>query len=209
MAKKSSFVRQSKKLKLPKGSFVMLNWQYRIYPNSSQILALNNILETCRIIYNRCVSLAKLAYYDLGITLSSFDLMNMLREDKIGTTLYSNVRNDIAQRYERSRDRLFKGLSKPPKYKNRKNYNSFTYVESGFDVLENVFATTNKTKNKHLHLSKLFELMLSMGLISIEEATTLKDAKTAKNEAKLKSLIRMRYHRPFPKNCVIKNATII
>ena len=209
MAKKSSFVKQSKTLKLPKGSFVILNWQYRIYPNSSQILALNSILETCRIIYNRCVSLAKLAYYDLGVTLSAFDLMNMLREDKIGTFLYSNVRNDIARRYERSRDRLFKGLSKPPKYKNRKNYNSFTCVETGFDVLENIFATTNKTKNKHLHLSKLFELMLSMGLISIEEATTLKDAKTAKNEAKLKSLIRMRQHRQFPKNCVIKNATII
>ena len=209
MVKKSSFVRQSKTLKLPKDSFVMLNWQYRIYPNSSQKLALNSILETCRIIYNRCVSLAKLAYYDLGVTLSAFDLINKLRFDKIGTTLYSNVRNDIARRYERSRDRLFKGLSKPPKYKNRKNYNSFTYVETGFDVLENVFATTNKTKNKHLHLSKLFELMLSMGLISIEEATTLKDAKTAKNEAKLKSLIRMRQHRAFPRNCVIKNATII
>ena len=48
-----------------------------------------------------------------------------------------------------------------------------------------------------------------MGLVKIEEVSTLKDAKTAKNEAKLKSLIRMRYHRPFPKNCVIKNATII
>ena len=143
------------------------------------------------------------------MTLSAYDLIDMLREDKIGTTLYSNVRNDIARRYERSRDQLFKGLSKPPKYKNRKNYNSFTYVESGFDVLENIFAATNKTKNKHLHLSKLFELMLSMGLIKIEKAATKEATKKAKTAAKLKSLIRMRQHRAFPKNCVIKNATII
>ena len=123
--------------------------------------------------------------------------------------MYAKLVEDIALRYIRSRDRLFKGLSKPPKYKNRKNYNSFTYVQSGFDVLENIFATTNKTKNKHLHLSKLFELMLSMGLIKIKETTTKKAAKEAKNAAKLKSLIRMRQHRAFPKNCVIKNATIV
>ena len=216
MAKKTSFVGQTKKLKLPEGSFVILNWQYRIYPNNSQVLALNNLLNSCRIIYNTCVSLAKRAFVDLGDDIEKYELIDKLREidiiKKLDTIMYAKLIEDIALRYIRSRDRLFKGLSKPPKYKNRKNYNSFTYVQSGFDVLENVFATTNKTINKHLYLSKLFELMLSMGLIKIEETDTkeaAKAAKDAKNVAKLKSLIRMRQHRAFPKNCVIKNVTVI
>ena len=161
---------------------INLNWQYRIYPTDQIVKDFERTLDTCRFAYNLCVDLAKTIYIESKITISSKELMWYLADEGIGKTIYSKVLQDVPRRYEKSRNCFLDGRVGPPKFKKLRDYNSFKYVQSGFKVVDNPRASN--PKNKLLRLSKI-------------------------NETEKFTFVKLNYHRPFPKNCVIKNVTVL
>ena len=183
-------------------STVIINWSYRLKPNKQQIFGIDKTLKTCCNIYNICVDMDRTIYEETKIGISADDLSNYLKDDNIGDELHATVRQNVCRRFGTSKSRFLSGLSGAPKFKKYKNYCSFTYVKSGFEIVNNPKASN--PRNKFLYLSKLIEDVEGEEIIYLKA----KDG-GCKTKKDTKQLVRMIMHRSLPKNGVIKTATII
>jgi putative transposase len=124
------------------------SYQYRIYPNRKQEVALEKTLTTCRHTYNNALAERKLNA-KLNRLENSFDVfpwgysewINYYDQAKTPKTeyqeeLYSQVYQNVLKRVERSFQNFYKGAGYP-RFQGRNRYNSFTYPQSGFSIKDN------------------------------------------------------------------------
>ena len=124
------------------------SYQYRIYPNRKQEVALEKTLTTCRHTYNNALAERKLNA-KLNRLENSFDVfpwgysewINYYDQVKTPKTeyqeeLYSQVYQNVLKRVERSFQNFYKGAGYP-RFQGRNRYNSFTYPQSGFSIKDN------------------------------------------------------------------------
>ena len=126
------------------------NYEYRIYPNKTQRIALFDTLRVCRDLYTACLERRKTLY---ETTSKSMGVYTQIQERNTYGVDLSSVYSQVTQNVCARVDNAFKGFfrrvksgEKPgyPRFKSLSRYDSFTYPQSGFKVLD-----------KHVALSKI------------------------------------------------------
>jgi putative transposase len=120
----------------------LLTYKFRLYPNIQQGRLLNETLETCRRLYNNL--LADRNENRTGFYQQKRQLVSLKRGNKYLKAVFSQVLQDVALRLDKAFQAFFKGLTKYPRFRKYRRYNSFTYPQSGF-----------KLESKKLYLSKI------------------------------------------------------
>ena len=115
-------------------------YKFRIYPTISQVEILENTLGTCRFLYNDCLADRKNAYERTGITVGYYDQQYELK-NREGINIYSKVAQDVLRRLQKAYDNFFRRVKNGetpgyPRFQGYDRYNSFTYSQSGFKILD-------------------------------------------------------------------------
>lgn len=123
-----------------------LTFQYRLLPSKSQRTKLTRTLELCRWVYNETLATRKNAWEQEQKHVSHYDTIKMLPDwKKIKPELkqvYSQVLQEVCTRVDLAFLSFFRRVKmgeKPgyPRFKGHGRYNSFTYPQTGFEMLDN------------------------------------------------------------------------
>jgi putative transposase len=126
--------------------------RYRIYPTKSQVTKLNNTLELCRWVYNETLALRKNAWETEQKRISYFESKKMIpvwKKDKPELKeVHSHTLQDVTMRVDLAFQAFFRRVKTGeragyPRFKGYGRYDSFTYLQSGFS-LENNILTLSK-----------------------------------------------------------------
>ena len=108
------------------------------------------MLETCRILYNSCLVDRNRHYEETGKGLSRIDQQKILVKDKKNisylTDIHSQVLQDVLFRVEKAYKAFFRrlkdrnGKAGYPRFKNYGRYDSITYTQSGFEIIDGKLA---------------------------------------------------------------------
>jgi len=133
---------------------MMKTYKFRIYPTTAQVEKMENTLGTCRFLYNDCLADRKNAYERTGITVGYYDQQYELK-NREGINIHSKVAQDVLRRLQKAYDNFFRRVKNGenpgyPRFQGYDRYNSFTYSQSGFKILD----------NGKLRLSKIGDLKL-------------------------------------------------
>ncbi|RYX84310.1 transposase [bacterium] len=115
----------------------------RLYPTKAQRFLLEEMLETCRRLYNNFLAQRKETYEATGKSPSKFDQIKSLTGTKNEWQLrvHSQVLQNVATRVQLAFDGFFRRVKSGetpgyPRFKGRGYYDSFTYPQSGFELQE-------------------------------------------------------------------------
>ena len=117
--------------------------KFRLYPNKSQRLRLEETLGTCRHVYNHLLAAQKATYRETGKLISQYDqnlkLMQLKGENPTLPKVHSQVLQNISKRIKDAYNNFFVrkklGLKAGlPRFKKHGRYKSITYPQSGFKV---------------------------------------------------------------------------
>jgi putative transposase len=124
---------------------MLKTYKYRLYPTRKQTEKLDEMLDTCRILYNSCLIDRKKAYEQTGKGLSRIDQQKFLVQDKKNLPflkeVHSQVLQDVLFRVEKAYKAFFRrlkdrnGKAGYPRFKQTGRYDSITYTQSGFEVV--------------------------------------------------------------------------
>jgi putative transposase len=120
-------------------------YKYRIYPNREQKSILDKWLETCRVLYNDCLTERRDAWNVSHKSINYYDQANQLKEIKTFDDnlkeVHSQVIQDVLKRVDKAFKNFFRRVSGKrrekagyPRYKGKDRYDSFTYPQSGFKL---------------------------------------------------------------------------
>ncbi|MDZ7844926.1 MAG: transposase [Anaerolineales bacterium] len=131
-------------------------FKYRLYPTKAQRTAMNDTLDACRWVYNKTLELRKEAWEERGESISRYETINMLpdwkREYPWLKQAHSQVLQEVCTRVDLAFQSFFrrcKADQNPgyPRFQGRGWYKSFTYPQSGFELLENERLRLSKIGN--------------------------------------------------------------
>ena len=110
-----------------------------MYPTKTQTIILLHWLNVCRYLYNEMLADRKNAYDRCGVGLNYYQQAGQLKY--LNLDLYSQVAQDVIRRLDkafRNFSRRVKNGEKPgyPRFQGRNRYDSFTYPQSGFKILD-------------------------------------------------------------------------
>ncbi|MCL4321099.1 MAG: transposase [Deltaproteobacteria bacterium] len=121
-------------------------YKFRLYPTRKQIEKLDWMLDICRILYNSCLADRNRHYKETGKGLSRMDQQKILVQDKKNITyltgIHSQVLQDVLFRVEKAYKAFFRRLKSKdgkagyPRFKNYGRYDSITYTQSGFSIID-------------------------------------------------------------------------
>lgn len=132
-------------------------FKFKLYPKNSQVETMERWLYLFHDLYNAGLQQRIMAHKDRSITISSYRQNRELPELKKGLKEYREIHSQVLQnvfdRLDKAYENFFmrvKRGEKPgfPRFKSLKRYNSFTYPQSGFRILD----------NGHLYLSGIGEV---------------------------------------------------
>jgi len=124
---------------------MLKTFKYRLYPSKKQITTLNQTLEECRKLYNHLLKERKNIWEKDKKSISCFEQCNtfkQLKTDKPNLKIvHSQVLQNVAIRIELAFQSFFRRVKsgeKPgyPRFKGKFRYDSFTYPQSGFKIIE-------------------------------------------------------------------------
>ena len=155
----------------------MKAYKFRLYPSAEQERKLNDQIELCRQLYNSFLLERRYAYRGQKKSLTYNyqaieipELKNAFEEYK---GIHSQVLQDVARRADRAYQNFYRRIREKkqgvkqkagfPRLKGKVQYNSLTYPQSGFSLMN----------NGHLKLSKIGELRMFMHRDIVGEIKTL------------------------------------
>ncbi len=155
----------------------MKAYRFRLYPSTEQERKLNEQLESCRQLYNSFLIERRYAYRGQKKSLTYNHQQNEMPELKQEfeeyKEIHSQVLQDVARRADRAYQNFYRRIREKkqgvrqkagfPRLKGKGQYNSLTYTQSGFKIME----------NGHLKLSKIGELRMFQHRDIIGEIKTL------------------------------------
>ena len=104
-------------------------FKYRLYPNKAEELLLNKHIGSCRFLYNLALETKKMAYLGSKKHLNFFDLANQLPELKKECEWLKEINSQSLQmslrNLENSFTNFFAGRAEFPKFKSKRNSQSF------------------------------------------------------------------------------------
>ncbi|WP_292727254.1 transposase [Methanoculleus sp.] len=128
-------------------------YRYRLYPTKSQVTLLEQTLEICRWVYNDTLALRKNAWEQEQLSISLYETNKILTQWKRERPELKLVHSQVLQNAQMRVDFAFKAFFRRvksgetpgyPRFKGKDQYDSFTFPQSGFDLIED-----------RLHLSKI------------------------------------------------------
>ena len=143
----------------------MRTYRFRLYPSAEQQGLLMDQLNLCRELYNAMIQ-QRIYAYRSGKRVNYNSQQDELPVLKKILPEYSNIHSlviqDVAHRVDRAYDNFFRRIRERksgkiikagfPRFKSRDRYNSITYTQSGFRMMD----------NGHVWLSKIGELRMFM-----------------------------------------------
>ena len=120
-------------------------FKFRIYPTEKQVGKLEWTLRRCKELYNAALQERRDAYKMCGVSVSYYTQNKQLPEIKEireeYRDIYSQVLQDVLTRVDKAMDNFFRRVKngeKPgyPRFKSGDRYDSFTYTQSGFEILK-------------------------------------------------------------------------
>jgi len=124
-----------------------MTYKFRLNPTRHQRTLFNNTLELCRWVYNETLATRKNTWEQEKKSVSHYDTINMLPELKKQRPeliqVYSQVLQEVCARVDLAFKAFFRrikaGDKKPgyPRFKSYGRYDSFTYPQYGFELLDN------------------------------------------------------------------------
>ena len=123
------------------------------------------VLDICRTVYNNTLAIRKDTYEQTGKSISMYDTNKMLTEWKVSDPTLSQVHSQVLQNVQERVDLAFKAffrrvrLGKDPGYPRFKGrwYDSFTFKQSGFDLLDNGCLRLSKIGDVKIKLHRPIE----------------------------------------------------
>ncbi len=119
-------------------------YKFRSYPNKKQVIGFERILSSCCFLYNSALQERKYAY-EARQPLRRNDQINELPKLKKTFPEYREIHSQVLQDVLRRLEKSFKGFYSRvksgkvktgyPRFKPAWRYNSFTYPQSGFEIL--------------------------------------------------------------------------
>ena len=152
----------------------MRSYRYRLYPNRTQETVLISTLETCRRLYNNALAERRDAWKDERRRIIYREQQGALpgNKDEYQLRVHSQVLQDVLRRLRKAFDAFFRRVRDGetpgyPRFKGKGKYDSFTYPQSGFSLLED---------GRHLKLSKIgsFRIKLHRPLEGRVKTCTIK-----------------------------------
>ena len=154
----------------------MITYKFRIYPNKVQIHAFETTLDLCRKFYNAMLQ-QRIWAHELGKKVNYHSQANEIVDMKKAfpefNNIHSQVLQEVARRLDRAYDNFFRRVEEKkkgskikagfPRFKSKDRFNSFTYPQSGFRILE----------NGHVWLSKIGKVRTFMHRPIEGETSTL------------------------------------
>ncbi|MFP3297701.1 MAG: transposase [Thermocladium sp.] len=118
----------------------IVGFRFRAYTNEQTLRALKAQLRLASEIYNT-LRWADTHFYqrdEEGLTLTELRqlALDLRKQDKEYQQLYSQVVQQIADRYYEARQRFFNGLARFPREKKTHKYYSLVYPQKGWEILE-------------------------------------------------------------------------
>jgi putative transposase len=120
-------------------------FKFRLYPTPAQETTLRETLETCREVYNSLLNQRKHDFELSGKSLSCYDQQNHLPLWKDAhpelCDVFSQVLQNVAKRVDLAFQAFFRRVKAGetpgyPRFKGKGQYDSITYPQAGFKVLE-------------------------------------------------------------------------
>lgn len=120
-------------------------YKYRIYPNKKEKHLIDQILETCRYLYNNFLYERKTMYEYEGTYITyRWQADSLPYRKKLNVYLahvHSQVLQDVARRVDKVYKNFFRRVETGktpgyPRYKGKGQYGSFTYPQSGYTVVD-------------------------------------------------------------------------
>jgi putative transposase len=121
-------------------------YKFRLNPTKHQRTLLNNTLELCRWVYNETLATRKNAWEQEQKSLTRYDTIKMLPDWKVErpelSQVYSQVLQDVCTRVDLAFKAFFRRVksgekSGYPRFRGYGRYDSFTYPQTGFKLLDN------------------------------------------------------------------------
>ena len=136
----------------------IVGFRFRAYTDGQTLRALKAQLEVACEVYNTLRWADTYFYHEDGKGLTLTELrqlaLDLRKQDEEYQQLYSQVVQQIADRYYEARQRFFDGLARFPKEKKPHKYYSLIYSQSGWRIL----AREGKGKNKKRLVLRLSSL---------------------------------------------------
>ena len=140
-------------------------YKFRLYPSAGQEKLLNNQLNLCRELYNTFLQQRIYAHktgMSINYNFQQDQIPPLKRGFKEYKSIHSQVLQDVARRVDKAYDNFYRRIGEKrngksikagfPRFKSGERYNSITYTQSGFKILD----------NGHVLLSKIGEIRMFM-----------------------------------------------
>jgi len=136
-----------------------VGFRFRAYADRQTLRALKAQLEAACETYNTLRWADTYFYHEdeKGLTLTELRqlALDLRKQDKEYQQLYSQVVQQVADRFYEARQRFFNGLARFPREKKPHKYYSLVYPQSGWRILAREVRTSGNKKKLMLRLSNL------------------------------------------------------
>ena len=117
------------------------SYKYRIYPNKKQEVKLEKALDQSCFLYNQILDIHQQIYAGEGLTLSKFDMDNIIKDFQTDQ-LHSQTKQNISKRISDAFSYFFRRVKNGetagfPKFKKRTFYSSITFPQYRQKIKEN------------------------------------------------------------------------
>ncbi len=142
-----------------------ITYKFRLFPNNTQRRTLEETLESCRWVYNQTLAMRKDGWEQEQKTVTYFDTKKMLPAWKNGEKpelkqVHSQVLQNVTARVDLAFKAFFRRVKAGeapgyPRFKGYGRYDSFTYPQSGFKLIDGAKWTL-------LRMSKIGDVKIKM-----------------------------------------------
>ena len=128
----------------------MRTYKFRLYPSAGQEKLLIKQLDLCRELYNAFLEQRILAYKTekrINYNYQQDQIPELKSSFPEFKDIHSQVLQDVARRLDRAYDNFYRRIGEKrngknikagfPRFKSKDRYNSITYPQSGFRILDN------------------------------------------------------------------------
>lgn len=137
-------------------------FKYRIFPTARQTKILESTLDDCRWLYNKLLEQRKTLWETEHKSLTYFSqgkFIKQFREEHKTVDVYSTVLGNVAIRIDlafKSFFRRVRNKEKPgyPRFRGKNRYDSFTYHQSGFKIIDGCKVKLSYIGDIKLHYSR-------------------------------------------------------
>lgn len=136
-------------------------YKYRLYPSNEQVILLDDILNSCKNLYNTQLEYERYVYQKDKRFANLIELNSLLPDLKVINPSLKKIHSQVLQNVNNRVVKSFKGFFNRiqkcqkagyPRFKDKHRYDSFTYPQSGFKL----------TSQNRLKLIKIGEISIKL-----------------------------------------------